>query len=81
MLRICAIVLAAYNCGYPGLAAFRPAIFDVPLASFHNEVNAAVREAISGAEIAGDKLMVLASNGADRAKRELAGDFFDSQEN
>jgi hypothetical protein len=80
MLRVCAIVLAAYNCGYPGLAAFRPAVFDLPLTSFHSEVNAAIRQAISGAEIAGDKLMVLASNGADRAKRELAGDFSTSQE-
>jgi hypothetical protein len=81
MFRVCAIVLVAYNCGYPGLASVRPAAFDQPLVSFHNEVNAAIREAVTGARIAGEKVLVLASNGAERAKHELAGNFTDTQKN
>ncbi len=81
MLRVCAIVLAAYNCGYPGLAILRPAALEQPLTSFHNEVNAAIRQAVTGAEIAGSKIMVLAGSNAERAKRELAGNFSDSQKN
>ena len=73
MLRVCAIVLIAYNCGWPGLAGLRPALFDRPLSSFHNEVNVAIGQAISGAEQVGGKLMVLAENSADRAKRDLSG--------
>ena len=81
MLRVCAIVLVAYNCGYPGLASVRPAAFDQPLTSFHNEVNAAVREAITGARIAGEKALSLASSGAERAKQELAGNFPNTRKN
>jgi hypothetical protein len=81
MLRVCAIVLAAYNCGYPGLAMLRPAALEQPLTSFHNEVNAAIRQAVTSAEIAGSRIMVLAGSSAERAKRELAGNFSDSQKN
>ena len=81
MLRVCAIVLVAYNCGYPGLASVRPAAFDLPLTSFHNEVNAAIEEAVIGARIAGEKALVFASNGAERAKQELAGNFTDTRKN
>jgi hypothetical protein len=81
MLRVCAIVLAAYNCGYPGLAILRPAALEQPLTSFHNEVNAAVLQAMAGAEIAVNKILVLASSSAEHAKRELAGNFSDSQKN
>ena len=75
MLRVCAIVLAAYNCGYPGLAGFRPAALDRPLSVFHDEVNNALRQTLAGAESAGNRLMALAESGSARAKRELAGDF------
>jgi|GEM_PF-2567983 hypothetical protein len=81
MFRVCAIVLVAYNCGYPGLASVRPAAFDQPLTSFHNEVNAAVLEAVTGARIAGEKVLLIASNGAERAKQELAGNFTDTRKN
>jgi len=73
MLRVCAIVLIAYNCGYPGLAGFRPAALDQALSSFHNEVNASIGQALRGAEQLGGKIAVLAENGAERAKREIAG--------
>jgi hypothetical protein len=81
MFRVCAIVLVAYNCGYPGLASVRPAAFDEPLTSFHNEVNAAIGEAVAGARIAGEKVLLIASNGAERAKHELAGNFSDTKKN
>lgn len=73
MLRVCAIVLAAYNCGYPGLASVRPAVFDQPLESFHQEVNTAVAQAITGAELFGDKFIGLTSASIDRTKQQLAG--------
>jgi hypothetical protein len=73
MLRVCAIVLAAYNCGYPGLASLRPAVFDQPLEGFHHEVNAAVAQAITGAEQLGNKFIALTSASIDRTKQQLAG--------
>lgn len=73
MLRICVIVLAAYNCGYPGFAGVRPAVFDQPLESFHQEVNTAVAQAITGAELFGNKLVTLTSASIDRTKQQLAG--------
>jgi hypothetical protein len=81
MLRICAIVLTAYNCGYPGFAILRPAALERPLTSFHNEVNIALRQAMTGAEIAGGQIAVLAGIGTERAKRELAGDFSGGRKN
>jgi hypothetical protein len=73
MLRVCVIVLAAYNCGYPGLAGVRPAFFDQPLESFHQEVNTAVAQAITGAELFGSKLAALTIASIDRTKQQLAG--------
>lgn len=73
MLRVWAIVLVAYNCGYPGLASVRPAVFDQPLESFHQEVNTAVAQAIRGAEQLGNKFIALTSASVDQAKQQLAG--------
>jgi hypothetical protein len=33
-----------YGCGHPSLEAYRPAIFDRPLQSFHETVNGAARD-------------------------------------
>jgi hypothetical protein len=73
MLRVWAIVLVAYNCGYPGLASVRPAVFDQPLESFHQEVNTAVAQAITGAEQLGNKFIALTSASIDRTKQQFAG--------
>lgn len=73
MLRVCAIVLAAYNCGYPGLASVRPAVFDQPLESFHLEVNTAVAQAVTSIEQLGSKFIALTSASIDRTKQQLAG--------
>jgi hypothetical protein len=33
-----------YGCGHPALEAYRPAVFDRPLQSFHETVNSAARD-------------------------------------
>jgi hypothetical protein len=33
-----------YGCGHPALEAYRPAMFDRPLQSFHDTVNGAARD-------------------------------------
>ncbi len=33
-----------YGCGHPALEAYRPAVFDRPLQSFHETVNGAARD-------------------------------------
>lgn len=39
MLRIAAIVIAAYAAGHPALAGMRPELLEKPLAGFHGDVN------------------------------------------
>jgi hypothetical protein len=71
MWRVCAIVFAAYNYGYPGLAKIRPAVIDQPIASFHDEMNAAVVQLAGKAAWAGNEFIVFAGKSAERAKQEF----------
>lgn len=73
MWRVCAIVLAAYNYGYPGLEKIRPAVIDQPIATFHNEVNTAFQQIVQSAQWAGNEFVVFAGKSAERAKQELGG--------
>jgi hypothetical protein len=71
MWRVCAIVFAAYNYGYPGLEKIRPAFIDQPIASFHTEMNTAALQFIQKAEWAGNEFIVFAGKSAERAKQEF----------
>ena len=39
MVRICAIVVAIYTWGQPGLDAYRPSALDRPLEDLHRDMN------------------------------------------
>jgi Protein of unknown function (DUF962) len=48
MWRVLVTTWIAYGCGHPVLEGYRPAIFDRPLQSFHENVNAAAQEGKKG---------------------------------
>jgi hypothetical protein len=72
MLRVCAIVLIAYNCGYPGLKSVRPAVLEQPLVGFHQQVNLLADQTVDATGRAVYQFKVFAANGFARAKHELA---------
>lgn len=73
MLRVCAIVLITYNCGYAWQESVRPAVLEQPLVGFHQQVNLAADQAVNAGSRAAYQLKIFAANSFARARHELSG--------